>query len=123
MSRFSIKNWYVFILEIMTGLIVLLYIFTYIYTVQKLDPEYLRLLSTARTLLLASILIFFYNPLRTSFDYGSSMPFFAFSAGVSLIFLLNREDILHLVQFILYWKSIHTEKELVNEAKEILKKT
>lgn len=120
MSKFTIKNWYVFILEIMTGLIVLLYIFTYIYTVKNLDPEYLRLLSTARTLLLASILIFFYNPLRTSFDYGGSMPFFAFSAGVSLIFLLNREDILQLVKFILYW-----ETSLANlvGSKEILKKT
>jgi len=120
MSKDTINDWYKLVLEIMTGLIVLLYIFTYIYTVKKLDPEYLRLLSTARTLLLASILIYFYNPLRKSFDYGSSMPFFAFSAGISLIFLLNREDILHLVQFILYW-----DIGLVNSAgaKESLKKT
>ena len=90
----------------MTIIIVILYIFTYIYKVNKLDPVYLKLLSTARTLLLAAILLYFYNPMRTKFNYGHSMPFFAFSAGVTLLLLLDKEDILNLTYFILYGKAM-----------------
>lgn len=106
MADFSAQDWYVIILQTMTIIIVLLYIFTYIYAFKNLDPVYLKLLSTGRTLLLASVLIFFYNPLRKTFDYGHSMPFFAFSAGISLLFMVDKHDILNLVNFILYGKSI-----------------
>jgi hypothetical protein len=75
-----------------------------------MDPLYLKLLSTGRTLLLAGILIFFYNPLRKTFEYGHSMPFFAFSAGISLLLLIDKHDILNLVHFILYGKAIEIMK-------------
>ena len=104
------RDWYVIILQTFTVLIVIFYIFTYIYTLKELDPAYLTLLSTARTLILAGILIYFYNPLRHTFNYGKSMPFFAFSAGVSLILLLNRDDIMNLVHFILYRKLTDAKK-------------
>ena len=102
MAGYSARVWYIIILRTMTIITVVLYIFTYIYTIKNLNPVYVKLLSTARTLLLAAILIYFYNPLRKSYDYGHSMPFFAFSAGITLLLLLDRHDILNLTYFILY---------------------
>ena len=98
------RDLYVIVLQTFTVLIILVYIFTYIYTFKKLDPVYLTLLSTARTIILAFILIYFYHPLHKSYEYGHSMPFFAFSAGVSLLLLLDRHNILNLFHFLLYGK-------------------
>jgi hypothetical protein len=98
------RDLYVIVLQTFTVIIVIVYIFTYIYTLKKLDPAYLTLLSTARTLILAIILIYFYHPFHKSYHYGHSMPFFAFSAGVSLLLLLDRNNILNLLHFLLYGK-------------------
>lgn len=87
---------------ILTSIIVIGYCYMYIVSKSYYGDKYLPLLSTGRTLILAGFLLYFYNPLRTQFEYGSSMPFFAFSAGITLLFLLKRYDILNLVHFLLY---------------------
>ena len=89
-------------LTTLTVLIIASYCYVYVISKTHYGDKYISILSTGRTLILASFLLFFYNPLRSKFEYGHSMPFFAFSAGVSLIFLLKKYDILNFVNFILY---------------------
>ena len=96
------QDWFQIVLTTFTVLVVLLYVYVYFMSQKKYGDRYIPLLTTARTLVLALFLIFFYNPLRSEFVYGRSMPFFAFSAGISLIMLLDRFQILNLVHFILY---------------------
>ena len=96
------KNYFKLFLTLLSVLIVLAYCYVYIISRTKYGNKYISLLTTGRTLVLAVFLLYFYNPLRTQFEYGPSMPFFAFSAGLSLMFLLKRYDILNLVHFLLY---------------------
>lgn len=96
------KDYFKIFLTLLTILIVVGYCYVYIISKTHYGDKYLPLLSTGRTLVLAGFLLYFYNPLRTQFEYGPSMPFFAFSAGISLVFLLKRYDILNLVHFLLY---------------------
>lgn len=100
--KLSPQDWFEIILTTFTVLIVLVYVYVYILAKKEYGDKYIPLLSTARTLILAGFLIYFYNPLRSKFEYGHSMPFFAFSAGIALIMLLDKFQILNLVHFILY---------------------
>jgi hypothetical protein len=96
------KNYFKLFLMFLTALLVSGYCYVYFISKSRYGDKYLPLLSTGRTLILAGFLLYFYNPLRTKYEYGPTMPFFAFSAGISLIFLLKRYDILNLVNFLLY---------------------
>jgi len=96
------RNYFKIFLMALTIILVLGYCYVYVISKTHYGDKYLPLLTTGRTLVLAVFLLFFYNPLRTQFEYGPSMPFFAFSAGISLIFLLKRYDVLNLVHFLLY---------------------
>jgi hypothetical protein len=100
--KLSTQDWFQIILMTFTVLLVCLYVYAYVIASKNHEGRYIQLLITARTLILASFLLYFYNPLRSEFEYGRSLPFFAFSAGLSLIFLLDRFEILNLVHFILY---------------------
>lgn len=96
----------------LTVILVLGYCYVYVISKSHYGDKYLPLLSTGRTLILAGFLLFFYNPLRTQFEYGQSMPFFAFSAGISLLFLLKRYDVLNLVNFLLYGELLPEDPNL-----------
>lgn len=98
------KEYFKYFLTGLTAIIVIGYAYIYFVSKTEYGDKYLPLIITGRTILLASFLLFFYNPLRTTFEYGPSMPFFAFSAGISLLFLLKKYDILNFVHFILYWE-------------------
>lgn len=100
--KLTSQDWFKIILTVFTILIVLIYIYVYLLAKKDYGDKYIPLLSTTRTLVLSAFLIFFYNPLRSTFEYGRSMPFFAFSAGISLILLLDKFQILNVVHFILY---------------------
>jgi hypothetical protein len=78
------------------------YGYVYFISSKKHGQKYIPLIVTTRILILAFFLIYFYNPLRSTYAYGHAMPIIASSAGISLLLLLNRFDILNLVHFMLY---------------------
>jgi hypothetical protein len=69
------KDYFKIFLMILTSIIVIGYCYMYIVSRNMYGDKYLPLLSTGRTLILAGFLLYFYNPLRTQFEYGPSMPF------------------------------------------------
>ena len=101
-KRIGKQTWYEKIFAASTLLLIGLYVSAYYFTKESKYEKYIPLLMTVRTLFLGFFLIFFYNPLRTSFEYGHSLPLFAVAAGVTLLLLLNKYDILNLAHFILY---------------------
>lgn len=100
--KLSSQDWFHYILTFCTILIISIYAYAHFIAETKYGQKYIVLLSTTRTLVLAGFLMYFYNPLRSQFDYGRSLPFFAFSAGVTMVLLLDKFQILNLVHFILY---------------------
>ena len=100
--KFSSHDIFEYILTGCTILVFFFYAYAYVMAEKKYGDKYIPLIDTTRTLVLAGFLIYFYNPLRTQFDYGPSMPFFAFTAGITLLFLLDKYDILNLVHYALY---------------------
>ena len=102
-KEFSKQKWYEQAFFASTVLLIVLYFSTY--TIAKNDPRlqrYIPLITTLRTLFLSAFLIFFYNPLRSTFEYGRALPIFAFSAGITILLLVDRYDILNLTHFMLY---------------------
>ena len=96
------QKWYEITLLILTVCMWLAYLLIYLELLEENQQQYMPLLITGRTLILAGFLIYFYNPLRKTFEYGHALPTFAFAAGISLLLFLDRHDILNLVHFILY---------------------
>jgi uncharacterized membrane protein YjfL (UPF0719 family) len=103
MINFKItQTWYEILLITLTATMYITYIYIYISSRKNYGEKYIPLIITARTLVLAGFLIFFYNPLRSTFEYGHSLPLFAFGAGISLLLFLDKYQILNLVHFLLY---------------------
>ena len=101
------QTWYEYILLGLSVLLISLYSVAYVFaSASQYKEKYLPLVSTARTLVLASFLIYFYNPLRTEYEYGHALPLFAFTAGITLLFLLGKYEILNLAHFLLYGKTL-----------------
>lgn len=101
-----------YFLTTITILIVSGYSYLYFIAQSQYGEKYLPLLITGRSLILALFLIYFYNPLRSKFEYGPSMPFFAFSAGISLILLQKKYDLLNMAHFLLYGKVLPPDPSL-----------
>ncbi len=106
------QKWYETALLIMTAILWLIYLLLYIGVARESGTKFMPLLITARTLILAGFLIYFYNPLRSSFEYGHALPTFAFAAGISLLLFLDRYDILNLVHFVLYRDLLPPKEEI-----------
>ena len=100
--KLSTTDWYQIILTSLTILMIMTYAYVYFISSKQHGQKYIPLIVTTRILILAFFLIYFYNPLRGTYEYGHAMPIIAFSAGISLLLLLNRFDILNLVHFMLY---------------------
>jgi hypothetical protein len=98
----DIKDFYQYIFLFSTIVMFATYAYVYIGSQREYGNKYIPLIVTARTLILAVFLIFFYNPLRSTFEYGRSMPTFAFAAGISLLLLTDKYQVLNLVHFCLY---------------------
>jgi uncharacterized membrane protein YjfL (UPF0719 family) len=98
------QKWYEILFTILTGLSLILYAFVYLGILTEYGDKYIPLLVTARTLILSGFLLWFYNPLRSKFEYGHSLPTFAFSAGIALLLFLDKFQIENLVHFMLYGK-------------------
>ena len=96
------QTWLEKLLIVTTIGLFILYSYTYIVSKEKYGEKYIPLLMTVRTLVLAGFLIYFYNPLRTTYEYGHALPLFAFSAGLTLLYLLDKYDILNLAHYVLY---------------------
>lgn len=96
------QAFYLYLYAISTALIILLYTGTYLGISFFHGNKYLPLVITSRNLLLSLFLIYFYNPFRTTYNYGRALPIFATAAGISLLLTINRFDILNLVYFMLY---------------------
>jgi hypothetical protein len=102
-KKFLKQSWYEKVFIFSTILLFSLYGYTYIIAKQSVkEKQYIPLIITARTLFLSAFLIIFYNPLRSSYEYGHALPLFTFSAGITMLLLLDKYDILNLVHFILY---------------------
>ena len=100
--NFSSQDWYVLILTVLTIVLIATYAYAYYISTTRNGHKYIPLITTTRIIVTATFLIYFYNPLRSTFEYGHALPIIAFSAGVSLLLLINRYDILNLAHFILY---------------------
>lgn len=100
--NFTTQDWYEIVLTSLTILMVTTYAYVYIKAQKEYGQKYIPLIVTGRTLILAFFLLYFYNPLRSTFQYGRSLPFIAFSAGISLLMLLDKFQVLNLVHFIMY---------------------
>jgi uncharacterized membrane protein YjfL (UPF0719 family) len=96
------QEWYEILLAVVTIIMYGLYIFAYLGILKVYGEQYIPLLVTLRTLILAGFLLYFYNPFRSSFSYGPALPTFAFTAGISLLLFLKKYDIENLVHFILH---------------------
>jgi len=96
------QPWYEILLMSLTALMIVTYIYVYISAKREYGDKYVPLIITGRTLILATFLIFFYNPLRSEFQYWPSLPFLAFTAGITLISFLDKYQILNIVHFVLY---------------------
>jgi len=96
------QAFYIYLYTISTVLIISIYSAAYLGVSWLHGQKYLPLIITSRNLLLSIFLIYFYNPFRTTYNYGRALPIFATAAGVSLLLTINRFDILNLVYFILY---------------------
>jgi hypothetical protein len=92
----------VLILTVLTIVLIATYAYAYYISTTRNGHKYIPLITTTRIIVTATFLIYFYNPLRSTFEYGHALPIIAFSAGVSLLLLINRYDILNLAHFILY---------------------
>lgn len=101
------------ILTILT--VVLMGTYAYAYYISRTNDgrKYIPLIATTRIIVTASFLIYFYNPLRSTFEYGHALPIIAFSAGISLLLLINRYDILNLAYFMLYGQILPEEPKKV----------
>jgi uncharacterized membrane protein YjfL (UPF0719 family) len=96
------QEWYEILLMILSASVMIFYVVIYLGALKQTGDKYVPLLVTARTLVLAGFLLYFYNPLRSKFEYGRALPTFAFAAGVSLLLFLDKFQIENLVHFILY---------------------
>lgn len=90
------------ILTALTVVLICTYAYAYYISTTNKGRKYIPLITTTRIIVTASFLIYFYNPLRSTFEYGHALPIIAFSAGISLLLLINRYDILNLAHFIIY---------------------
>lgn len=106
-------SWFQYLLTGTTILIATFYIIAYIGIRNKYGNKFVPLLRTIRTLILACFMIYFYNPFRSKFSYGKSLPTMAFAAGTALLLSLERFDILNLVHFLLYGDVIPAEPKKV----------
>ena len=102
----STQGWYVIILTTLTAILFVTYAYVYFVSTGRYGKKYIPLITTTRILVIAAFLLYFYNPLRSKFEYGHALPVIAFSAGISLLLLVNRDDIHNLVYFILYGELI-----------------
>jgi hypothetical protein len=100
--RFGSQDSYVLILTALTVVLILTYAYAYYISTKFQGERYIPLISTTRIIVTAAFLIYFYNPLRSTFEYGHALPIIAFSAGISLLLLVNRFDLLNLAHFMLY---------------------
>ena len=100
--KLNTEKLFEYFLTTLSVIVVIGYCLVYFNARAQYGEKYLTLIATARSLILALFLIYFYNPFRTKFEYGPSMPFFAFSAGISLIILQKKYDLLNMTHFILY---------------------
>ena len=100
------QKWYEYVLLALTILLFFVYVISYLFASYQYGQLYLPLIMTARTIVLASFLIYFYNPLRTKYEYGHSLPLFAFTAGITLLLSLERYQVLDLFHFLIYGKTI-----------------
>jgi hypothetical protein len=106
-KQFLKQSWYEKVLIISTVLLFSLYGYTYfIANNSEEKKKYIPMLITARTLFLSGFLLFFYNPLRTSFEYGHALPLFTFSAGITLLLLVDKYEVLNLTHFMLYGETL-----------------
>lgn len=97
---------YEYVLLALTTILFLVYVSSYVFSSYHYGQTYLPLITTARTIVLASFLIYFYNPLRTEYEYGHALPLFAFAAGITLLFSLDRYNVLSLFHFLVYGKTM-----------------
>jgi membrane-associated HD superfamily phosphohydrolase len=93
---------YITLYNILSVLFIVVYTEIYFGASKKYDKKYLSLIITVRNILLSLFLIYFYNPLRSNFNFGPALPIFATGAGFVLLFSISRFDILNLVHFCLY---------------------
>lgn len=93
---------YIYSYTILTIVMVLCYIFIHFKIKTEYGEHYLPLIRTVRTIILSIFLIYFYNPFRSTFEYGRALPIFAGAAGVALLLTLTKYDVLNLVHFCLY---------------------
>lgn len=98
----SEHDFYLTLYTVLTILFIGAYTGIYFNLARQRGERYLPLIVTLRTLVLAFFLIYFYNPLRSSFDYGRALPIFATAAGFALLLTVTRFDMLNLVHFCLY---------------------
>lgn len=102
-KNFLKQSWYEKAFIVSTVVLFSLYGYTYFIAKKSgKEKQYIPLIITARTLFLSAFLIFFYNPLRSSFEYGHALPLFTFSAGITMLLLLDKYEVLNLTHFLLY---------------------
>ena len=106
-KQFLKQTWYEKAFIVSTVVLFSLYGYTY-FIAKNSDKEkqYIPMLITARTLFLSAFLLFFYNPLRSTFEYGHALPLFTFSAGITLLLLVDKYEVLNLTHFMLYGQTL-----------------
>jgi len=98
----SNHDFYIMVYSVLTFFMVIFYIFVYFGVQSNYGKQYLPIVVTARNIFLGLFLVYFYNPLRSKFEYGRTLPIFATAAGLALLLTIRKYDILNLVNFCLY---------------------
>jgi hypothetical protein len=112
---FTPKNkddFYLLIYNISTIVIIILYIVVMLRIEFGNYGKYLGIVTTVRNIFLALFLIYFYNPFRTSYNYGRILPIFATGAGIALILTITKFDILNLLHFCRYGTLLENPKKI-----------
>ena len=78
--------------NIITILLIIIYFTTFIQAV-KYDERYILLLNMIAKSLIAGVLIWFYNPLRSRYIYPDIIPNWAFAAGIAILLTIRPSDI------------------------------
>lgn len=104
---------YIKLYQITTIVIIVLYIIVHLGLTFEFGDKYLGLLVTVRNIFLGIVLIYLYNPFRTTYNYGRFLPILASGAGVALLLTVKKTDLSNLYNF------FFNRPVIVNTAKNV----
>jgi hypothetical protein len=118
LSHSSTHNFYIKLYQITTFVIIGLYIIVHLGLTLEFGDKYLGLLVTVRNIVLGIVLIYLYNPFRTTYNYGRFLPIIASGAGVALLLTVKKMDLINLYNFFFERNTAKNADSKVDQAQD-----